>query len=197
MAGGLWDYDVPSDTLLCSARWYAIMGLDPTVHRIDTREKLRRFIHPDDAEAATQIDHARINELIEADERYHIEFRIVRPRGQIGRIRSVACLIHDPVTGNLRAVGCIADASGENTPTAAALPPGLGDDATRRSERILSDREGECLAWVSIGKTAWETAVILGISARTVEFHLHNATRKLGAVNKVHAVALAIRAGML
>lgn len=44
---------------------------------------------------------------------------------------------------------------------------------------ILSIREQECLVWAARGKTSWETGVILGISERTVNFHLQNACRKL------------------
>ena len=62
---------------------------------------------------------------------------------------------------------------------------------------LITSREVECLIWVSLGKTAWETANIMGRSARTVEFHLNNAVKKLGASNKVHAAAKAIRLGLL
>lgn len=51
----------------------------------------------------------------------------------------------------------------------------------------LTYRERECLLWTRLGKTAWETSVILNISRRTVEFHIRNATRKLNAINKYDA----------
>jgi LuxR family quorum sensing-dependent transcriptional regulator len=57
----------------------------------------------------------------------------------------------------------------------------------------LTARERETLVWASQGKSAWETGEILGISQRTVEEHLASACRKLGAVNRVHAVAIGIR----
>jgi LuxR family quorum sensing-dependent transcriptional regulator len=57
----------------------------------------------------------------------------------------------------------------------------------------LTPREREVLAWAGQGKSAWETGEILGISQRTVEEHLAAATRKLGAVNRTRAVAIAIR----
>ncbi|NWP61276.1 helix-turn-helix transcriptional regulator, partial [Escherichia coli] len=59
------------------------------------------------------------------------------------------------------------------------------------------ERELECLRWVSLGKTAWETATIMGRSQRTVEFHLINATRKLSASNKIHAAVIAVRTGLI
>lgn len=57
----------------------------------------------------------------------------------------------------------------------------------------LTAREIECLRWAADGKTAWETSVILQISARTVEHHLANAARRLNAVGRVHSVAEALR----
>jgi LuxR family quorum sensing-dependent transcriptional regulator len=49
------------------------------------------------------------------------------------------------------------------------------------------------LAWVARGKSAWEIGEILDIAKRTVDEHVQSAVRKLGAVNRTHAVALAIR----
>ncbi|MCW5624505.1 MAG: helix-turn-helix domain-containing protein [Burkholderiales bacterium] len=61
----------------------------------------------------------------------------------------------------------------------------------------LSDRETECLRWISVGKTAAEVGVILSLSERTVNMHLTNARQKLGANNTTHAVAVAIRLGLI
>lgn len=57
----------------------------------------------------------------------------------------------------------------------------------------LTPREREVLAWASQGKSAWEIGEILRIAQRTAEEHLATAARKLGAVNRTHAVAIAIR----
>ncbi len=61
----------------------------------------------------------------------------------------------------------------------------------------LTEREHECLAWCAEGKTAWETAQILGISERTVIFHLQNVNLKLGVSSRQQAVARAIALGLL
>ena len=60
----------------------------------------------------------------------------------------------------------------------------------------LTRRELECLGWCANGKSYWETAVILGISARTVSFHMEAARGKLEAATNAHAVAMALRAGL-
>lgn len=61
----------------------------------------------------------------------------------------------------------------------------------------LSSRERECLMWVSEGKTTEEVAVILGVSANTVNRYILHATQKLSAANRTMAIAVAIRNGML
>ncbi|MBD8553323.1 LuxR family transcriptional regulator [Rhizobium sp. CFBP 8762] len=61
----------------------------------------------------------------------------------------------------------------------------------------LSRRETECLHWAAAGKTSTEMASILNLSEYTVNHYLNRATRKLDAVNRVHAVAKALRAGFI
>lgn len=57
----------------------------------------------------------------------------------------------------------------------------------------LTQREREVVAWASQGKSAWEIGQFLHITQRTAEQHLANAASKLGAVNRTHTVAIAIR----
>ncbi|USD36534.1 MULTISPECIES: LuxR family transcriptional regulator [Ferrimonas] len=64
-------------------------------------------------------------------------------------------------------------------------------------EAKLTAREKECLFWACEGKTAWEISQIIDITERTVLFHLNNSTKKLGATNRQHAVALAMRYGLI
>lgn len=57
----------------------------------------------------------------------------------------------------------------------------------------LSSREVECLRWAAAGKSSDEIAVILGISVYTVSSYFKSATRKLQAVNRMQAIAVALR----
>lgn len=200
MGGGLWDYDIEADNLYCNDRWYEIMGLSAGQEPVTSITDLRRHIHEEDVEAATQVDLEQVSDLLSRDQRYHVEFRIIRPDGDIRWIRSVACIVRDDA-GHLRAVGCMIDITEFRTLGEEPLrwAEGVLADASAHTEQqdLLSARERECLLWVSMGKTAWETASILDRSQRTVEYHLKNAIRKLGATNKVHACALAIRLGLL
>jgi LuxR family quorum sensing-dependent transcriptional regulator len=58
---------------------------------------------------------------------------------------------------------------------------------------VLTSRETEVLAWVARGKSAWEIGEILHITKRTVDEHVRTVVRKVGAANRTHAVALALR----
>ena len=73
--------------------------------------------------------------------------------------------------------------------------PGLLAGATVQDP--LSDRERECLLWVSEGKTTDEVAVILGVSSNTVNSYITHAIQKLSASNRAMAIATAIRSGIL
>jgi DNA-binding CsgD family transcriptional regulator len=57
---------------------------------------------------------------------------------------------------------------------------------------IVSAREIDCLKWMAAGKTAWEVSAILGISERTVRFHLNAAREKLQCTTTTQAVAKAV-----
>ena len=61
----------------------------------------------------------------------------------------------------------------------------------------LSGRELQCLNWVATGKTSWETAAILGLSERTVNFHIKNACRKLNVYGRQAGVTQSLRLGLL
>jgi LuxR family transcriptional regulator, quorum-sensing system regulator SolR len=62
---------------------------------------------------------------------------------------------------------------------------------------MLTDREIEVLRWTADGKTASEIAEIIGISERTVNFHINQSVAKLQANNKVNAAVRAAMRGLL
>lgn len=57
-------------------------------------------------------------------------------------------------------------------------------------------REIECLRWAAAGKTDEEIAKILGLSVKTVYYHIDGAKRRINASSRTHAVASAIRIGL-
>ena len=52
----------------------------------------------------------------------------------------------------------------------------------------LTGREAETLTWAARGKTSSEIATIIGLTKRTVDFHIDNARGKLGAATRTEAV---------
>jgi LuxR family transcriptional regulator, quorum-sensing system regulator BjaR1 len=71
------------------------------------------------------------------------------------------------------------------------------EEKTIDLHRELTPREKECMRWAAAGKSEWEISQILGISEHTSEKHLLNAKSKLGAANRVQAIAEAIRHGYI
>ena len=60
-----------------------------------------------------------------------------------------------------------------------------------------SPRELEVLTWVAGGYDLRRIADELTIASTTVRTHVRNALRKLGARNRPHAVAVAMRLGLI
>ena len=59
----------------------------------------------------------------------------------------------------------------------------------------LTLREREVFNWVARGKSNWEIAQILKITERTVSFHVENARKKVGAVNRMQTLVELILSG--
>lgn len=60
----------------------------------------------------------------------------------------------------------------------------------------LTARQTEVVRLAALGLTAKETARRLGISKTTVDEHLTEARRRVGATTKSHLVGLAVAAGI-
>jgi DNA-binding CsgD family transcriptional regulator len=61
----------------------------------------------------------------------------------------------------------------------------------------LSAREMTVLNWMKRGKTNWEISRILGISERTIRFHVESIFNKLDVTSRTQAVAIAMEHGLL
>ena len=96
-------------------------------------------------------------------------------------------------TGNMaRTIGALAVKGGNAVEI-------IGRDTAKASALAgaLSERERECLQWVSEGKTTDEVALILGVSSNTVNSYVAHAIQKFGASNRAMAIATAIRSGII
>ncbi len=69
--------------------------------------------------------------------------------------------------------------------------------ATSESPAVLSPREYEVLRWIADGKTDAEIGDLLNISICTVRIHVRHIIGKFDAANRTHAVAKALRSGII
>jgi DNA-binding CsgD family transcriptional regulator len=74
----------------------------------------------------------------------------------------------------------------------------IANTHTPLSNRVkgLSPRETTVLMWMKHGKTNWEISRILGVSERTVRFHVEGIFLKLDVSSRTQAVAFAMEQGL-
>jgi PAS domain S-box-containing protein len=80
---GSWEFDVRSRHVTWSREKYRIFGLDPNSSAI-TYEDIIQRIHPDDQPLFEET----VQEAISSGQPYDIEFRVIRPNGQIRYLES-------------------------------------------------------------------------------------------------------------
>lgn len=78
---------------------------------------------------------------------------------------------------------------------AAAIRILVGDDPHPVDD--LTAREREVLSWAAEGFSSEATAERIGLTSATVNYHIARTCRKLGAANKIQAVALALRRALI
>lgn len=64
-------------------------------------------------------------------------------------------------------------------------------------KRKLTPRQQACLLAAAEGQSAKQAARSIDLTPRTVQHHHEEAKRRLGAQSLTHAVALALREGMI
>jgi DNA-binding NarL/FixJ family response regulator len=79
------------------------------------------------------------------------------------------------------------------------VPPVAPRQVLRLDERrpLLTHREVQVLSAIGTGATTREMAAIMSISPKTVENHKQRIFSKLGVQNQAHAVAVALRQGLI
>jgi DNA-binding CsgD family transcriptional regulator len=85
---------------------------------------------------------------------------------------------------------------GEITPRAGAAADRAAPDVTV-APATLSPRQLETLALIASGATDKQAGRLLKISVFTVGHHLARVRERLGATHNAHAVAIAIRLGII
>lgn len=71
------------------------------------------------------------------------------------------------------------------------------DPAVKQNYNDLTEREMECLSWISKGKTSDEIALIIGISRNTVNNYITSIMNKTGTKSRAEAVAEAVRSELI
>jgi two-component system NarL family response regulator len=78
------------------------------------------------------------------------------------------------------------------------LPPSLAASVVERdSAPALSARERQVLHEIARGRSNQEIAQALRVAPATVNVHVHNVLKKLGAKNRTEAVRVAVKRGLL
>jgi len=120
---GVWDWDIVHNRISWSESLYAIHGVKPEAFNA-TLESYAALIHPEDSSRVSE----KIARCLETGEAYEIEFRILRPDGQIVWIFTDGTVIHEggqPV----RMIGATVDITAHKHL----------EEALRQSERKLRD----------------------------------------------------------
>jgi PAS domain S-box-containing protein len=150
----------------------------------------RELTHPDDLGA----DLARAEAMLRGElGPYEVEKRYLRKDGTVMWAQVNASLVFGANGEPIYSIAQIQDITARKGAELRAA------QARRREADAgpLTPREREVLGLLAEGLTSAEAASQLGLTAETIETHVRRALRKLDARSRTHAVALALRLGLL
>jgi PAS domain S-box-containing protein len=101
---GYWERDPDTDLITWSDETYRIFGLQPQA-RILNLAQLPELIHPEDK----QIVIAAVAEALRGGPRYDVEYRVVRPNGEVRLVHSQGDVIRDESGRPRRMFGTVQD----------------------------------------------------------------------------------------
>ena len=119
---GYWDRDLETDRISWSDQAYRIFGLPPQERAIDFAA-VQELTHPEDQ----QIVARAVTEALRGDARYDIEYRVVRPGGEVRIVHSQSDVTRDELGRPRRMFGTIQDITERRR----------AEDELRASERNL------------------------------------------------------------
>ena len=103
-----------------------------------------------------------------------------------------------PATAPLFAYRTFVEASLSNGPEGVLLPAmDFRAPAANGGSPTLTPRERQIVEMLARGATGDQIAQQLVLSPETVQKHVHNAKRKLGAATRAHLIALALTRGLI
>src|SRR5215510_4343515 len=87
---GYWELDPDTDLITWSDESYRICGLPPQERTI-TFAGLQELIHPEDRQSIVQA----VAEALRSGPRYEVEYRVVRPDGEVGVVHARGEIMRD------------------------------------------------------------------------------------------------------
>jgi PAS domain S-box-containing protein len=126
---GYWERDLATGRITWSDESYRIFGLQPQEHLMNS-DGLRNKVHPEDWEFVARA----LNEALAGGPRYNVEYRLVRPTGELRIVHSEGDVKRDASGRLSQMFGTVQDITDRKR----------AQEALKRSEFYL--KEGECLA---------------------------------------------------
>jgi PAS domain S-box-containing protein len=99
-----WDRDLTTNVLTCSDEFYRILGLEPQKRKFRLSEFLE-MVHPDDRAAVRKV----AEEAAEKLGRFEVDYRVVRPDGQVRYLHGEGETMRNGVNRPARIVGFVQD----------------------------------------------------------------------------------------
>jgi PAS domain S-box-containing protein len=131
---GFWDWDIVSNQVSWTDEIYAIHGVNRETFNA-TLEGFTALIHPEDREAVSRA----VEQAVQDDEKYEIEFRAVRPDGEVAWLFTNASVLREDGRP-IRMLGAVMDIT-QRKATEEALR-----ESNRRFARFMQHLPG--LAWI-------------------------------------------------
>lgn len=131
---GVWEWDIESDRVTCSERVYEFHGLQPDT-LVSTAKQFAELVHPEDRARVSEA----MQQALDLGTPYRLEFRTIRPDGEVRWLSTNARLYRDEDGRLLRLLGATQDATDRKRlehqlrETASALA-----EANRRKDEFLA-----------------------------------------------------------
>jgi PAS domain S-box-containing protein len=146
---GYWERDPDTDLITWSDESYRIFGLKPQ-ERIPTRAQLLELVHPEDRQVMVQ---AAADALQSGGQRYDVEYRVVRPNGEVRLVHSQGDITRDESGRPRRMFGSVQDITerkraeqrlmAQHTVTQVLAQAATLEEATAK----ILEAVCECLVW--------------------------------------------------
>ena len=101
---GYWERDLETKLIIWSDETYRIFGLSPE-HPIRALEQILERVHPEDR----PIMREAVAEAIQGGARYDVEYRVIRPTGEVRTVHSQGEVTRDPSGRPYRMFGTLQD----------------------------------------------------------------------------------------